>query len=95
MRRCTAVLFPSIAIALLASPALSAIAGYTEDFNSGLGGWGGGATLDVITTGGVGGAGWGWRGGAAWGRRGRRWAGGSQWWSGGKRTGAGAANGWP
>ncbi len=57
MRRCTAVLFPSIAIALLASPALSAIAGYTEDFNNGLGGWGGGATLDVITTGGVGGAG--------------------------------------
>ena len=38
-------------------PALGAIAGYSEDFNAGLGGWGGGAMLELIASGGVGGAG--------------------------------------
>ncbi len=57
MRRLSTALLTSAVLALLVSPALSAIAGYTEDFNAGLGGWGGGATLDVITSGGVGGVG--------------------------------------
>lgn len=46
-----------VLVGLGGTSCLGAIAGYTEDFNSGLGGWGGGATLEVIASGGVGGAG--------------------------------------
>lgn len=55
MRRSCAVLFVSASIS--SAPALGAIAGYTEDFNTGLGGWGGGATLELFASGGAGGAG--------------------------------------
>ncbi len=57
MRRTLTTPLGAIAVALAAAPSLGAIAGFTEDFNAGLGGWGGGATLDLIATGGVGGAG--------------------------------------
>jgi len=56
MRARTTALSAMLAVISTAAPALGAIAGWTEDFNTGLGGWGGGATLDLIASGGVGGA---------------------------------------
>ncbi|MFI4898768.1 MAG: hypothetical protein ACIARR_13220 [Phycisphaerales bacterium JB059] len=47
----------AFAIAWLSGPADGALAGFVEDFNLGLGGWGGGASLEVVPSGGVGGAG--------------------------------------
>ena len=47
----------TVGVSMICTPALGAVAGFTEDFNAGLGGGGGGATLEVVTSGGVGGVG--------------------------------------